>query len=189
MGIFETLKNRKFARDNNLTLEEVLLFNEIKQKENMDVARFRLYLKAREVGISLDDYEEYLKSYSNKGTVEEYRAYVNFKKKNTSIEITFDEYLSYIGQYESSFSPREYQEYLLAKKHLFTEEQSIEYGKKYHEIYTIERYKDFTKATAMGVSIEQYDRIKTAKGLGITVKELEHYEKCKMNPFLPKTSA
>ena len=98
MGIFETLKNRKFARDNNLTLEEVLLFNEIKQRENMDVARFRLYLKAREVGISLDDYEEYLKSYSNKGTVEEYRAYVNLKKKNTSIEITFDEYLSYIGQ-------------------------------------------------------------------------------------------
>ena len=183
MGIFDTFKNKKFARENNLTLEEVLLYKEMKQKENMDVARFRLYLKAREIGITLEDYEEYQRAYSNKGTVEEYKAYIVFKKKNTPVEISFDEYLSYISHYEGSLSPKEYQSYLLAKKHLFTEEQSIEYGKKYRELYTIERYKDFTKAMSMGLSIEQYDRIKKAQRLGMTVRELENYEKCKMDPF------
>ena len=183
MRIFEALKNRKFAKENNLTLEEVHLFNEINQKGKMDVARFRLYLKAREIGISLEDYKEYQELYTNNGTVEEYKAYIDFKKENTSAVITFDEFVSYVRHYESSLSPREYQAFLLAKKHLFTEEQSIEYGKKYREKYTIERYKDFTEAVSMGVSIEQYDQIQKAQSLGMTVKELENYEKCRTIQF------
>ena len=187
MGIFDTIKNKIFARENNLTLEEVLLFNEMKKTEKMDVARFRVYLRAREAGIPLDDYEEYQKSYSDLGSVEEYKAYIDFKRKNPSVAIAFDEYLSYISRYESSFSPVEYQAFLLAKKQHLTEEQSTEYAKKYQEKYTIERYKDFMKAAAMGISLKQYDQNKKAQSLGLTVNELGNYEKCKMNPFFTES--
>ena len=184
MGLFDRIKNNRFAKENGLSYADVLLYNEKNKNGDYSIEKFKLFLQAMNFGISDNDFEDYFSTYRNLATLEEYKAYIIFGKENPTANLSYSEYQDYVKSYSAIYSAYEYKTYFEAKKSGLSEEEAKSYAKEYQSKYSLSRYIDYLDATKHGWSLDEYDRRKKARLIGIPYETLDKYEKCQSSSYL-----
>lgn len=189
MGIFDKWRNNRLAKENNLSSDQILRYNEICKQERMSIDRFKLLLQAEEEGLSLEEYEEYLQNYITIGSLEDYKDYLLFREQQPGSTMSFGGYIEYISNYAQRFTKDEYLKYKLALENGLTDQQAEIYAKEYASCYGIKRYKDYLEAESLGITLERYDKIVEGKKYGLNAMQVEEWVNFYYQTYNMKTFA
>ena len=104
MGLFDWFRNNRFAKENGLSYEEVLLYNELNKDGKYPIEKFKMLLIAKAKGLSENEFKTYYSSWKDSLTLDEYVKYSQFCKKNGNLTLSYQEYENYIQSYQSGVS-------------------------------------------------------------------------------------
>ena len=162
---------REYVADYSTLQPEQFLHFYKARSEGLSVADYDVYLKKYQHFMSAPQYGDYLKLGESYMSVEEYIAYIQehpqsdevalelyiTTQKAQRLNMTVTQYREYSEKYCATMSADQYLMFCVARFIGLSMEQFLEYWRSYRNQYSLKRYCQYCQAKKENLSLEQYD--------------------------------
>lgn len=160
MGLFDNLKKKNEAKQLGLSIEQ-----------------YESFLVAQSAGLTLDDFKQYLSSFSAKYSIPQFVDYLKLKKTGLSEQ----QCEKYFDQYASSISLEDYPGFIEAEKLGLSPSEFATYSATLKSKMSVADYVEFLRAQKLGFTLGKYLKyLKSFKG-EMTLEEYDLYLQAESN--------
>lgn len=205
MSFIRKIKDSRKAKKYGVTYENYLEYLELSKSDNLTIVDYKTLLKARELNINYEEFQIFLRSFSEVYTISRYKQYLLAKELNLTLDqydsylkteyilrndvdgyvqyekanklgLSSEEYTEYLDNYKDKMSLERFNEIVISRNHNLTIEQYDDWQKDYESEMDLKRFCNLVEARSLGISLEKYDDLKAAEALNLSIKQYYKYK-------------